>query len=73
MSTEMRPTEFAVSKILYETVRANNPQTLEQIYGDHKRLLLTRTRMVKIIDHLAGLGLVRCRADGKAVVIEAVR
>ena len=72
MSIELRPTEIATAKILYDGVRVK-PQTLEEIYNDHKRLLVSRGRMVKIVDHMAAIGLVRCRADGKAVVIEAVR
>ena len=68
----MKPLETATAKILYEAVKVN-PLTLEQIYGDHKRLLLTRTRLANIIDYLAELGLIRCRAVDKAIIIEAVR
>ena len=68
----MKPLETATAKILYDSIKIN-PLSLEEIYNGHKRLLLSRTRLTKIIDHLADVGLVRCRADGKAVVIEAVR
>ena len=68
----MKPLEIACGKILYDSIKIN-PLSLEEIYNGHKRLLLTRARLTKIIDHLADVGLVRCKADGKAVVVEAVR
>ena len=72
MDAQLKPTELATAKVLYDDVKVKS-QTIEEIYSVHKRLLLSRARMVKIIDHLADIGLVRCRADARTLLIEAVK
>ena len=68
----MKPTELAAGKLIFESVRTGG-QSTEELYNNHRKTLVTRLRMLKIIDHMCDLGLIRCKADGKAITVEAVR